>query len=288
MPPLKFGIFDTCQYLCTPKIRTSMTKKKLGIVGCGKLSTIVADAVVQGILSEYEPVGAYSRTLASAEALVGRLAAGGHSCTACSTIDELLALRPDILVEAASPAALRVVALPALSAGISIVTLSIGALADDAFYDDVKRVAAASGAHLYVVSGATGGFDVLQTVTLMGGAKARFFNEKGPQALRGTEVFDDSLLTEQRVVFEGTATEAIAKFPTKVNVTVAASRASVGPANMHVTMQSTPGFKGDTQRVEIEGPQVHAVIDVYSATAEIAGWSVVNTLLNISAPIVFC
>jgi len=76
-------------------------------------------------------------------------------------------------------------------------------------------------------------------------------------------------------------------FPTKVNVTVAASLASVGPDNMQVTMQSTPGFKGDTQRVEIRNEQVHAVIDVYSATAEIAGWSVVNTLINITSPIVF-
>jgi aspartate dehydrogenase len=89
-------------------------------------------------------------------------------------------------------------------------------------------------------------------------------------------------------VFKGTAKEAIATFPTKVNVTVAASRASVGPENMEVTMLSTPGFTGDTQRVEIENDQVKAVIDVYSATAEIAGWSVVNTLLNISAPIMFC
>ena len=72
-----------------------------------------------------------------------------------------------------------------------------------------------------------------------------------------------------------------------MNVTVAASRASVGPENMNVTMVSTPGFRGDTQRVEIRNPQVHAVVDVYSATAEIAGWSVVNTLLNITSPIVF-
>ena len=52
-------------------------------------------------------------------------------------------------------------------------------------------------------------------------------------------------------------------------------------------MQSTPGFKGDTQRVEIRNEQVHAVVDVYSATAEIAGWSVVNTLRNLCSPIVF-
>jgi aspartate dehydrogenase len=100
-------------------------------------------------------------------------------------------------------------------------------------------------------------------------------------------VYDDSLQTEQRVVFSGCATQAIEQFPTKVNVTVAASLASVGPEQMQVRMQSTPGFVGDTQRVEIKNDQVHAVIDVYSATAEIAAWSVVSKLQNIVSAIVF-
>ena len=87
--------------------------------------------------------------------------------------------------------------------------------------------------------------------------------------------------------FSGSAAEAIGMFPTKVNVAVAASLASVAPENMQMTMRSTPGFTGDTQRVEIKNEQVHAVIDVYSATADIAGWSVVSTLQNIVSPVVF-
>ncbi len=258
-------------------------KKRLVIVGCGKLGRIVAQAVNSRILEDYILVGAYSRTRSSAELL----SADFDGCCVCESIDELLELRPDILVEAASPAAMREVALKALSHGTSVVTLSIGAFADDVFYAEVMQTAKSHGTHVYIVSGATGGFDVLQTATLMGDATACFFNEKGPNALKGTSVYDDSLQTEQRVVFQGTATEAIKKFPTKVNVTVAASRASVGPQNMQVTMLSTPGFVGDTQRVEIKNPQVHAVIDVYSKTAEIAGWSVVNTLRNLASPIVF-
>ena len=144
-----------------------------------------------------------------------------------------------------------------------------------------------NGTKVYIASGATGGFDVLRTAFLMGNASAKFFNEKNPRALMGTTVYDDSLLNEQKSVFRGNAKEAIELFPTKVNVSIAASLASVGPENMEMTMVSTPGFIGDTQRVEIKNDQVHAVIDVYSATAEIAGWSVVNTLLNIASPIVF-
>ena len=92
---------------------------------------------------------------------------------------------------------------------------------------------------------------------------------------------------EERMVFSGSATEAIALFPTRVNVAVAASIASVGPDKAKVSMTSVPGYVGDDHRITIKNKQVNAVADVYSQTAEIAAWSVVNTLRNITSPIVF-
>ena len=261
--------------------------KKLVIAGCGRLAEIVADAFIDGLLPEYELTGVYSRTVSNAEYLASKMKQHGKSCAVCTTLDDLLALKPDYLVEAASPAALKEIALPALKNGTSIVTLSIGALADTAFYQEVIKTAKENRARVYIASGATGGFDVLRTASLMGNASARFFNEKGVNALRRSAVYDPAMETEKRIVFSGTAREAIGVFPTGLNVSVAASLASVGPEEMHVTMQSTPGFVGDTQRVEIRNDQVRAVVDVYSATPEIAGWSVVSTLINITSPIVF-
>ncbi len=261
--------------------------KRLVIVGCGRLGTIVANAAADGLLPEYELVGCFSRTFERSEQLAAAMAAKGVVCRACRSLEELLTLQPDFLVEAASPACMRAITVPTLHAGCSIVSLSIGAFADDAFYAEAQAVARTTGQRIYLASGATGGFDVLRTAALMGGATATFFNEKGPNALKGTPVYDERLQTEQRVVFRGTAAEAIAQFPTRVNVTVAASRASVGPEQMQVTMQSSPYFRGDTQRVEIRNPQVRAVVDVYSATPEIAAWSVVAVLQNIVSPIVF-
>ena len=261
--------------------------KKLVIVGCGRLAEIVANAVVFGLLPEYDLVGVYSRSFSSAEHLAAKMNKHDKPCKACATLEELLALKPDYLVEAASPAAMKKIALPALENGTSVVTLSIGALADNAFHQAVMKTAKANDTRVHIVSGATGGFDVLRTATLMGNASARFFNEKGPYALSRSSVFDPAMLTEKRTVFSGNAREAINTFPTGLNVAVAASLASVGVEEMQVTMQSTPGFIGDTQRVEIKNDQVHAVVDVYSATPEIAGWSVVSTLLNITSPIVF-
>lgn len=261
--------------------------KKLVIVGCGRLGCIVADAVGNGLLPEYDLVGVYSRSKAKAERMVEKMAGYGKNCKACASLTALLELKPDFLVETASPAAMRELTMPALKNGTSIVTLSIGALADDQFYKEAAETAKLNDSKIYIASGATGGFDVLRTAWLMGNATASFFNEKGPRGLVGTSVYDESLQAEQRVVFKGNAKEAIELFPTRVNVTVAASRASVGPENMQVTMQSTPDFVGDTQKVEIKNKEVHAVVDVYSATPDIAGWSVVNTLQNIVSPIVF-
>ncbi|MDD2327323.1 MAG: DUF108 domain-containing protein [bacterium] len=260
---------------------------KMVIAGCGYLGNIVADALLQGLLPEYELVGVYSRTAAKADQLAARMEEHGRRCVACGSLEELLALKPDYLVEAASPAAMKELAIPALRNGTSIVTLSIGALADSAFYEEVKRTATNSGVRVYLASGATGGFDVLRTASLMGNATAGFLNVKGVRALRWSPFYSPDMERENRVIFSGTAREAIETFPTGLNVAVAASLATVGPESLQVTMESTPEFSGDRQRVEIGNDQVHAIVDVFSATPEIAAWSVVATLQNIVSPIVF-
>lgn len=88
--------------------------KKLVIVGCGRLAEIVADAVVKGLLPDYNLVGVYSRTASKAAHIVHKMQQHGKPCIACATLEELLALKPDYLVESASPAAMRELALPAL------------------------------------------------------------------------------------------------------------------------------------------------------------------------------
>ena len=61
-------------------------KTKFGIVGCGFLGNIVADAWKKGLLEDYELVGVTSRTFASAEKT-----ASAVGCAACADVDALLA-----------------------------------------------------------------------------------------------------------------------------------------------------------------------------------------------------
>lgn len=266
-----------------------LEKKKLAIVGCGKLAEIVVDALIEGILADYELIATYSRTSEKAVHLADKIneATAEDLCVPCQSLDELIALRPDYIVEAASPAAMKELALPALRNGSSVVTLSIGALADEEFYEEVTETARQHHTRVHLVSGAIGGFDLLRTVSLMGECQVSFATEKGPRSLRNTSVYETALETQRKQVFAGNAKEAIAQFPTKVNVAVAASLASIGPQNTRVSVTSIPDYIGDDHRIEIDSEEVRAVVDVYSKTSKIAGWSVVNTLRNITSPIVF-
>lgn len=261
-----------------------MEKLKIGVVGCGFLAAIVVDAWRMGLLDEYEVVGCTSRSRQSAEALAERA-----GCAACDDLDGLLALSPDYVVETASPAALTAIAEKVLSAGSNLVVLSIGAFADAAFYERVRQTARQTGTRVHLASGAIGGFDVLRTAALMSAIQSSITTEKGPGSLKGTPVFTDRLLTDGATseVFAGSAKEAIALFPTKVNVAVATALATAGPEHTRVTVRSVPGFTGDDHRIEVLGDEVRAVVDIYSKTSAIAGWSVVALLRNLVSPIVF-
>ena len=122
-------------------------KTKLGIVGCGFLGNIVADAWKKGLLPDYELVGVTSRTRASAEKTAANV-----GCAVCEDMDALLALEPEYIVEAASVESVRAMAIPALKRGVNLVILSIGAFADLDFYAQVKAAAVEGGAKVHLAS----------------------------------------------------------------------------------------------------------------------------------------
>ena len=161
-------------------------------------------------------------------------------------------------------------------------------------YEQVKQAAREGGAKVHLASGAIGGFDVLQTVSLMAQAQhlpetAGIETHTGARGFRNTPVWADHLLTdtEKTTVFTGNAKEAIATFPRRVNVAVATSLATTGPEITDVTMHSVPNWVGDDHRITAEIDGVKAVVDIYSSTSAIAGWSVVALLRNLASPVVF-
>ena len=261
-----------------------MKKLTLGILGSGYLGSIIAEAWKNGFLDEYELVGISGRNQEKTKTLAEKM-----GVRACASNQELLDMKPDYIAEAASVASVKEVAEKALSNGTNLVVLSIGAFADTEFYQQVKEVAAAHGTKVYIASGAVGGFDVLRTISLMGQAHTKIQAEKNPKSLKNTPLFAEHIMTDSETsqVFQGSAKEAIGLLPTKVNVAVATSLASVGPENTKMDIFSTPGFVGDEHTITSEIDGFKATVDIYSSTSAIAGWSVVAVLQNIVNPIVF-
>lgn len=265
-----------------------MEKKRLALLGCGYLNNIVADAYLNGMLEDYEIVGVFGRTEANAQALAEKI---GGGCAVCKTMEELLALKPDYVAEAASGQAVRAYAEQILRGGANLVVISIGAFADKELLERVKAVAKEHGTRVHIASGAVGGFDVLRTISLMGQAKTKMTSRKGPLSLEGTPLFEEKLLEEGEPteVFVGSSKEAIAILPTRVNVSVATALASVGPEHLEYRINSVPGMMGDDYVIETEVEELgmRAVVNIYSRTSEIAGWSIVEVLQNAVSPIVF-
>lgn len=262
-------------------------KKTFALAGCGFLGGIVVNAYVQGLLEDYELVGVYSREMKDAVA-----ASTAADCAVCADMDTMLAMKPDYIVETASVEWVRENAVKVLERGIDLVLVSIGAFADAALYAQAKAAAIRGGARIHIASGAIGGFDVLQTVTLMAQAQELAENSSiethtGCKGFMPTPVWEDALLTEQKTVFTGNAKEAIATFPRRVNVAVATSLATTGPDVTQVIMHSVPNWQGDDHKITAEIDGVKAVVDIYSRTSAIAGWSVVALLRNLASPVCF-
>lgn len=256
---------------------------RLGLYGCGRLNKIVVDCYKNGLLEGYEIVGCYSRTNESREEMSKCL-----GIEACNSFDELLARNIDYLVEATNPQATKDILEKTINSKVNVVLLSIGALADEAYYGKISKLAKRNGVKIHLASGAIAGFQVLRTAKIMGLTKASLTNTKGPKALSRTRLYSPNMEYENAVAFDGTAYEAIQNLPTGINVGVATALATMGVHETNIHIKSEPSFLGDSQCIDIEcGDEIKAHLDVYSRTSDIAGYSVVALLQNIVSSIVF-
>lgn len=261
-------------------------KKRLALIGHGYLNQIVANSVKDGILPEYELVGILGRNPEKVEA-----AASKYGCKACSTIEELMELKPDYVAEADSAEAITSYAETILKSGSSIIILSAAALAEDQFYERLKKTALENNSKIYLPGGATGAYKLLQTASLMSKTpiEVKITSKKSPQFISKTPLYREGLkdIKESERVFTGTARKIIEEYPYVFNVILATSLASAGPEDTKFNIDGTPNFVGDDYRIEVKGDDVQLDLSILSQNYALAAWSVVSVLKNIVSPVVF-
>ena len=152
--------------------------KRAAVIGCGALGTILVTNFARA--EGWTLTGVMARTKARAEAL-----AANAGCSAATTLEELLADKPDLVVEIAGIGAAKAYGEAVLEAGCDFVLVSAGALADADWKARMTETALRTGRRIHVASGAIGGFDVLRTAALMGVEVATFESTKSPKSLSG-------------------------------------------------------------------------------------------------------
>jgi len=223
----------------------------LGLIGHGNIAMTLL-ALLEGPLS---PARLTLRTRAGrAEAARAALPGCAFPVEVVDSAGALLAARPDLVVECAGHAGVAENAPTLLRAGIDVMVVSVGALADAALERDLHAAARDGGARMILPPGAVGGIDLLAALAPSGDLEVRYRGVKPPAAWAGTpaeQVVDLAGLTGATTFFEGTAREAARAYPKNANVAATLALAGAGFEATRVELVADPAAAGNIHAYEV-------------------------------------
>ncbi len=224
--------------------------KKIGLVGCGTIGTEVARAL-KGRLAEQGQLAAV--TDIKPEQAKRMLADAGISVSVLSAKELIAAV--DLVVEAASPQAVRELLPLVLEKEKEILAVSTGGLIQ---FPGIFDLLAKHHGKIHIPSGAIAALDGVRVAAQAGIDKITLTTTKPPRALTGASYIEENKidldnLTEEKVVFSGTVQEAVAAFPKNINVCATLALTCGRPELVRVKIVAVPGQKKNIHQIEIEG-----------------------------------
>lgn len=188
-------------------VTSRLAPLRVGLLGHGAIGRPIAEALRAGRVAGAELTAVFTNS--------------GTACRESTDFDQLVSVS-DVVVEAAGHEAVRAYASRVLGAGVDLVLLSVGALADVTLRETLPYCGAG---RLLISSGAIGGLDVLRAARNSGPVTIRLTSTKTPAGLvqcwmGAEEVADLHAAAAARpvVVFEGSVAEAASRFPANTNV----------------------------------------------------------------------
>jgi aspartate dehydrogenase len=254
---------------------------RVGLIGLG--------TIAQGVLALLQPSDNVE--------LVGALVAhpqkprAGCGVRVCGTADELLACEPEAVVELAGHAALRCWGPAVLRAGIDLLMLSVGVLAEPEAERMLLDAASTGGAQAVVLSGGIGGLDAIAAARAGGLTRVTHTARKPARTLLPpTEAV---ALREPRELFHGSVREGALLFPESINVAAAVALAGLGLDRTVVCVIADPGVNRNRHEVVAEGEFGQLRFEIANVpsegnpkTGKLVAMSVVHALRRRSASLV--
>lgn len=198
---------------------------KLGIIGCGAIGTDVANAADR--MRDIEKIYLFDIKESASKRLAKSL-----KKAEIRQVKEFLA-DVDVVFEAASQEAVEQYAEMVIKEGKDLVVMSVGSLLDNNFKLKLEKIAKEKCCKIYIPSGAVCGIDGLLSGSIDTIDEVTLVTTKPPESLGKN--FD-----RRTIVFEGTARDAVKKFPRNINVAASLSLAGIGFDKTKVEIVADP------------------------------------------------
>ena len=222
---------------------------KVGLLGVGAIGQILAAALdTESNRAVLVAIADQDRPRAE------KFAAQLKSRPAIVDLDELVR-RSDLIIEAASQAALPEIVPRTLRAQKDLMVMSVGGLLEnEEWFAEAER----QGCRIYVPSGAVAGLDGVRAAA-MGRLSVVILTSRKPiAALRGAKYvterrIDLDRIKEDTVLFEGPPEEACRAFPTTSNVAASLRLAAGKAVEIRVRVVAVPGGTENVHEIQAVG-----------------------------------
>jgi len=258
---------------------------RIGLLGVGAIGRTIATALDQEqINAELVALADQDRDRAAA------LSAELSNRPPVVSIEEMIE-RSNLAVEAASQAALPEFVPKALARGRDMLIMSVGGLLGR---EEWFREAEDRGCRIYVPSGAIAGLDGIKSASIGRIEAAELTSRKPVAALKGSKYVADrgihlDRLTEDTVIFEGSAEDAARAFPATSNVAASLRLAVEASAPVCVRVVAVPGGSENVHEIRVQGEFGKLSMRVENVpsksnprTSQLAAFSAIATLRNLT------
>ncbi|MEM2129953.1 MAG: aspartate dehydrogenase [Candidatus Bathyarchaeia archaeon] len=272
------------------------TRIAAGLIGCGSIGTVIAEAIDNGKAGDIELLAVYDLIREHAEKLVEGLR---KKPKIANHADELIENNKiQIIIEAASPEAVKQYSAKILDRNKDLMVMSAAALIEENLFAEISEIAKKNGRKVYVPSGAIVGLDNIKSAAIGNIEQVTLTTRKPPQSFEGAPLIKKkninlSSLEKPIVLYEGSAREAVKLFPQNVNVSATLSLAGIGPDRTKVRIITDPEIKTISHEIHVKGEfgelqtkTVNRPFPTNPKTSFIAALSAIATLKKLSENII--
>lgn len=222
--------------------------ERIALIGYGAIGAAVHHLLQQHAAGDVEVVAILVRDPARVAAQAPEAAP-----LLLGQLDAVLARRPSLVVECAGHAAVDAHAAKVLQAGMDLMLVSVGALANLEREQVLLASARAAQRRLILPAGAIGGIDWLVAARSAGLHQVTYRSRKPPSAWLGSTAeqrLDLAALTTATPFFQGSAREAALQYPRNANVAATVALATLGFDQTQVEMVADPQVTANIHEVD--------------------------------------